>query len=261
MRVLLAGLGGMAAFFIWFLMLQDASAAALSQQATDLFDSRPARSILIAGNSRTYRNDMPAMLREIADSAGSQAKFQIESSSYPGANFKTHWENGRSRRLLGRGWDDIILQPESGAQTCQPCNKVFLEYGSKLAAAAKVKQGRPWLIVGWPYDVRLYDDPGFDRAAHLALLTEMHAKLASEADLGRINVAGAWEALRLSHSAIQLTTDGNHPSVAGTYLYALAVYAQLSNGTVAAVTYVPDGVSATDAEAIRQAVDSIPLMS
>ena len=73
---------------LWFMVAQDGSAAALSQRTVDLLDSRPARSILIVGNSRTYYNDMPAMIREIADSAGSPAKFQIETSAKPGYYFK-----------------------------------------------------------------------------------------------------------------------------------------------------------------------------
>jgi hypothetical protein len=263
MRFFVGGLALVTAFILWFNSFQDGSAAALSQRATDILDSRPARSILMVGNSRTYRNDMPQMLREIADSAGSPTKFQIESSSYPGATFRTHWNNGRTKRLLGAGWDDVILQAESGAQTWQQGNEEFLLYGPKLAGAAKLRQGRPSLVVGWPYDPKKYEDyaeVGFGRLEHLDLIKEMHAKLASDANMGRINVVGPWEAIRLSRPSIRLTTDGNHPTVAGSYVYALAVYAQLSNGPVAGVTYVPEGISDEDARAIREAVDSIPLM-
>jgi len=163
--------------------------------------------------------------------------------------------------LLGAGWDDVILQAESGAQAWQTGNERFLEYGPKLAAAAKLHQGRPYLVVGWPYDPKVYDDPeyadvGFGRTEHLALLKEMHAKLASNANLSRINVAGPWESIRLSHPSIKLTSDGNHPTVAGTYLYALAAYAALSNGPVAGVSWAPSSLSAEDAAAIREAVGS-----
>ena len=248
---------------LWFNFGQQSSAAAMIQRSTDLFDDRPARSILIVGNSRTYYNDMPAMLRSIADSAGSPTKFQVESSSYGGATFKTHWHKQRTRNLLEEGWDDVILQPESGAQAWQQGNDEFLEYGPKLATAAKLASGRPQLVVGWPYDAGLYEEGsfaenGFSRTTHLRLIREMHAKLASDAGLGRVNVAGTWELVRQTNPSIALTTDGNHPTVAGSYLYALAVYAQLTNGSVANVTFVPDGLSADDAEALRHAVDAAP---
>lgn len=256
LALILAGL-------LWFNFGQQSTAAAMMQRSADLLDDRPARSILIVGNSRTFYNDMPAMLREIADSAGSPAKFQVESSAYPAATFKTHWEKKRTRQLLTAGWDDVILQPESGAQTWKQGNDEFHEYGPKLAEEARLSAGRPLLVVGWPYDASAYQEPayveaGFGRSEHLELLRENHAKLASAANLGRINVAGAWERARLSNPSIKLTSDGNHPTVAGTYLYALAVYAQLTNGSVVGVTHVPDGLSSDDAKALREAVDSAP---
>ena len=253
------------AVMLWFNFGQDRSAAAVSQQAIDLLDSRPAKSILIVGNSRTFYNDMPVMLREIADSADSPAKFQIESSAYPAATFKTHWHKDRTRKLLGAGWDEVILQPESGAQAWRQGNEEFLSYGPKLAAAARVRHGRPRLVMGWPYDPDLYEQQGsgeasFGRSDHLDLIREMHAKLASEANMSRINVVGPWEQVRLTHPSIKLTSDGNHPTIAGTYLFALAVYAHLSNGPVAGVTYVPEGLKPGDARVLREAVDSIPLL-
>jgi hypothetical protein len=258
---------GLLALFLagmmWFSFGQQSSAAAMLQRSSDLLDDRPARSILIVGNSRTFYNDMPVMLREIADSAGNPAKFQIESSAYPAATFKTHWNNRRTRQLLAAGWDDVILQPESGAQTWKQGNDEFHEYGPKLADEAKLSEGRPMLVVGWPYDASAYQEPayveaGFGRSEHLELLRENHARLASAANLDRINVAGSWERVRLSSPSIKLTSDGNHPTVAGTYLYALAVYAQLVDGPVGGVSYVPEGLSSDDAKALRDAVDSTP---
>ena len=251
------------AVMLWFNFGQQSSAAVMMQRSADLLDDRPARSVLIVGNSRTFYNDMPSMLREIADSAGNPTKFQIESSAYPAATFKAHWNKKRTRQLLAAGWDDVILQPESGAQTWKQGNDEFHEYGPKLADEAKLFDGRPQLVVGWPYDANAYQEPayveaGFGRSEHLELLRENHAKLASAANLGRINVVGPWERVRSSYPSIKLTTDGNHPTIAGTYLYALAVYAQLTNGPVSRVTYVPDGLNARDAKTIRDAVDDAP---
>jgi len=251
---------------LWFNWGQDRSVAAVTQRAAGLFDERPARSILIIGNSRTYFNDMPTMLREIADSAGSPTKFEIETSAFGAATFKSHWQRSRTRSLLAAEWDDVILQAESGAQAWRQGNEDFLSYGPKLAAAIRLGHGRPHLVVGWPYDPKHYEDDyysevGLGRSDHLNLIREMHARLASKARLGRVNVAGPWEAIRLSHPSIKLTSDGNHPTVAGSYLYALAVYAHLSNGPVAAVGFVPKGLKAEDAKALRDAVDASPLLS
>lgn len=243
---------------LWFNFGQDRSAAAFAQRSYDLVDSRPARSILIVGNSRTYFNDMPSMLREIADSAGNPAKFQVETSAKAGASFESLWSDGRTKRLLDTGWDDVILQGESRAQSTEDLNKSFLAFGAKLADASQLTQGRPRLVVNWAYDPSLYegDIDGAGRANHLELIKSMHARLGSEADMATVKLAGLWEVVRQSHPSIKLTTDGNHPTVAGSYLYALALYANLSNGSVGGVTYAPDQIDPEDAARLRSAVDT-----
>jgi hypothetical protein len=250
------------AFILWFNAGQDSSAAAFAQRSYDLADSRPARSILIVGNSRTYYNSMPAMLRKIADSAGSPTKFQIETNAKPGFTFEMHWADARARRLLGAGWDDIILQGASGEQWNDETEKSFFIHGAKLAEIARINGGRPRLIVNWAYDPSEYegDAEGY-RDLHLARIKAAHARLASDENLARINVAGLWESVRALHPAVRLTLDGNHPTIAGSYLYALAIYAHLSNGPVGGVTYVPDGLKPEDARALREAVDAFPLLA
>lgn len=246
----------------WFNFGQDSSATAFAQRSYDFADSRPTRSILIIGNSRTYFNNMPSMLREIADSAGSPAKFQVETSAKAGASFESLWADDRTKRLLGAGWDDIILQGESRAQSTEDSNKSFLAYGAKLAEASRLTQGRPRLVVNWAYDPSLYegDIDGAGRANHLELIKSMHARLGSEADMATVRLAGLWEAVRQSHPSIKLTTDGNHPTVAGSYLFALALYANLSNSSVGGVTYAPNEIDPKDAKALRSAVDTYPLL-
>lgn len=248
------------AALLWFNLAQDGSAAAFAQRTYDLIDARPARSILIIGNSRTYYNSMPGMLRKIADSAGSQTKFQIETNTKPGFTLDRHWADERAKRLLGQGWDDVILQGASAELSDEQAEESFLHHGKKLAGIAKLNSGRPRLVVNWAYDPSLYEGDSDSRIAHLERIKSGHARLASETDMRRINLAGLWESVRQSYPSIRLTTDGNHPTLAGSYLYALAVYSHLTSGPVANVTYVPDKLDPKDAEALRNAVDSFPLL-
>ena len=124
-----------------------------------------------------------------------------------------------------------------------------------------MNNGRPRLVVNWAYDPAEYqgDAEGY-RELHLERIKAAHARLASEANLARINLAGLWESVRHSHPSIRLTSDGNHPTMAGSYLYALAIYANLANDRVANVAYVPDGLNPDDAKALREAVDAYPLL-
>jgi len=248
------------AVLLWFNFAQDGSAVAFAQRTYDLIDPRPARSILIIGNSRTYYNSMPKMLRRIADSAGSQTKFQIETNSKPGFTLERHWADQRTKRLLAAGWDDVILQGASAELSDELAEQNFLAHGRKLAGIAKVNSGRPRLVVNWAYDPSLYEGDSDSRSAHLERIRSGHAELAREADMSRINLASLWESVRQSYPSIRLTTDGNHPTLAGSYLYALALYAHLSSGPVANVTHVPDKLDPKDAEALRSAVDAFPLL-
>ncbi|MDP9421424.1 MAG: hypothetical protein M3Q19_01090 [Pseudomonadota bacterium] len=247
------------ATILWFNFFQDSSSEAFAQRSLDLIDPRPARSILIIGNSRTYYNEMPTMLRQIADSADSPAKFQIETNAKPGFTFSRHWADGRTKRLLREGWDEVILQGASAELNDEPSKESFLAHGRKLAGIAKVKGGVPRLVVNWAYDPSLYP-AGARRDLHLEWIRSGHAQLAEETEMRRINLAGLWEAVRLSQPSIRLTTDGNHPTLAGSYLYALALYAHLSNSPARDVTYAPAELDPSDAEALRSAVDSFPLL-
>lgn len=256
--LLLASLVGLS----WFQFVQISSAASIAQRALDLADARPARSILILGNSRTFYNDMPGMLRQIADSAGSHAKFQIESYSRPGYALKDHWSDRRTQRLLGSQWDEIIIQGESSAQSAHETAELFKTYGARLAPLARPRSGQPTLVVAWPYDPSLYADfPAYRRAEHLRFLRSVHADLARTADLKRVHLDGLWESVRRTHPEIKLTSDGNHPTVEGTYLYALAMYRHLSKSSVLAVNFVPDGVSPAEADALRRAVELFPVLT
>ena len=166
----------------------------------------------------------------------------------------------RTRRLLTAGWDDVILQGESGAQSSRDQNELFQTYGRKLAATARVNARRPLLLVNWAYDPSKYHDyPGYNRDRHLAWLRGIHRRLASDAELDRIDLAGVWESVRLANPSIRLTSDGNHPTVAGSYLYALAVYTCVTGEPVARLEYVPAGLDAPAARTLRKAVDDYPV--
>jgi hypothetical protein len=253
---LLLAAGGLA----WFSFGQDSSASALIRRTMDLADDRPVRSILIVGNSRTYTNDMAAMLRDIADSAESPAKWQIETSAKPAFSLENHWFDHRTRRLLAAGHDEVLIQGESGAEYSQQQGESYRTYGAKLAGAARLDSGRATLLVNWPSERSVFsDDPDYDRAVHLDYLRSINARLAEDAELDRINLAGLWESVRRSDPSIKLTSDGNHPTVAGTYLYALAVYRHFSGGEVGKVAYAPTEIDPTQAAALRRAVDSFPM--
>jgi hypothetical protein len=116
-------------------------------------------------------------------------------------------------------------------------------------------------VVNWDYDPKIYQGNGAEeaRAEHRHDIVEYHELLAGRTGARLINVERLWERVRLANPAMQLTEDGNHPTVTGSYLYALALYAALSGRPVAQVSYAPSDLSPGDAAVLRQAVDAAAL--
>lgn len=240
----------------WFEFAQPLTAAELAQQTRDRFDGRPARRILILGNSRTYYNDMPTMIRAMADSAKDPSLYEITVEALPGASFESLWSTPEAQTLLHERWDDAILQSESRAQGTEAFKTSFLTYGSKLIGAIHLTSGAPRLVVNWNYGAELFsgDDPDSGRVAYDRAIQDNTKLLGDRTGARLVNVGRLWSITRTDHPAIPLTSDGNHPTLAGSYLFALALYADLSHADVGRVTYVPSGLDTATAITLRQAV-------
>lgn len=253
-RLLIAALLGA---LLWFQFGQPRTGQQLYQHVADMFDRRPARTILILGNSRTFYHDMPSMIRDMADSAHSPTKYEIEVQALEGASFESLWGDSRTQDLLGQRWDDVILQGESRGQATDVLKQSFLTYGMKLIDAVHPTSGAPRLVVNWDYGPELFDggDPdGTGRAAYFAAVQAGTKLLGERTGAHLVNVGRLWAYVRTDHPETGLTEDGNHPSLAGSYLFALMLYSDLSHQDAGDVTYVPPGLDVAAAMTLRQAV-------
>jgi hypothetical protein len=247
LAVLIAGLS-------WFQFFNTASAREVSRDAVDLFDPRPARQILFIGTSRMSTNDLPAMVRAVADSAGAPVKYQVRMWAPGGRNLIDHAGTEFVQRLLAQRWDRVILQAQSREQMNDRTRAEFAFYGRRLVALARESGSPSSLVVNWTYGEQLSRDyPGMREEYHDRIQRD-HRALAGESGAALVNVGRAWRQVEAAKPGLALTTDGNHPSVAGTYVYALMVYAHLSGADVRTVRFVPDGVSEAQAEVLREIV-------
>jgi hypothetical protein len=248
--IFVAGLG-------WFELGQPLSAKALARRAEDAFDRRPARQILMLGNSRTFFHDMPDMVRAMADSAKEPQKFEITLDAPPGASFEILWNDPATQSLLKNRWDDIILQPESRAESSPDLTASFETYGAKLIEASHVASGSPKLVVNWTYGPNSWDDgdpDGSGRAAQYAAIQSDTKTLGDRAGAKLVNVGRLWATIVADHPEIALTEDGNHPTLAGSYLFALILYADLTRHDVVGVTYAPTQLDPKATATLKQAV-------
>lgn len=252
-RILLmvAAVGGL----LWFNFVNTASASEVRQAAVDLFDQRPARSILFVGNSRTYPHDMPYMVRRMADSANAPEKYQIRMHALPGNTLADHWRNPRVRELLAESWNAVIIQAQSGAHIDETDRANFERFGGQLIDEAAAHGAQPVLFVGWTYGTDA-DWPEPATAQYRQRIQHDHRRLADRTGAALANVGSVWRSVQAADPPFRLDSDGNHPSLHGSYVTALVFYATLSGDDVANVSYVPPGLSAEDAALLRRLVRS-----
>jgi hypothetical protein len=242
----------------WFQFINTASAREVGRDLGDLLDSRPTQNLLFVGNSRMDSYEMPPLVRQIADSAGSPVRYRIRMLARPGQTFPGHFADPHVQDLLGRKWDRVIFQAESGAHHTDASRRNFADYGERLIGRAETAGSRASLIIGWTYGPGHYVETGAEgRAEHHRTIQRDYRALAGRTGAGLIDAGGAWRRLEASGANFSLAPDGNHASVHGAYLTDLIVYAHLSGGNLSKVTWAPDGVKADEAEQLRRVADDL----
>jgi hypothetical protein len=168
--------------------------------------------VLFIGNSLTYANDLPAMLKTLADSASVDRPLHVDAVAFADFSLEDHWADGRARRALNDGsWDVVIMQ--QGPSTL-PQNRVHLaSWSERWADAIRENGGRPALYMVWA-----------QASGDLAAVSESY-RAAAEHVNGMLLPAGeAWRAAFRRDAAVPLYAGDNfHPSVDGTYLAAVVM--------------------------------------
>jgi hypothetical protein len=173
----------------------------------------PALRILFVGNSLTYTNQMPEMVKRLAADGGQAV--EVSMVAFPDFSLEDHLHDRRTLTALDRQWDVVILQ--QGPSALESSRRALLRDAQSLARLTR-KKGNPRiaLLMVWPARSRSMD---FERVVE-------SYRLAGDAVGGTVIPAGAtWQKVLREHAGIPLySADGFHPSPAGSYLTALAVY-------------------------------------
>ena len=217
-------------------------------------NSRPVQRLLFIGHSRTYYNDMPEMVAKMADSADSPVRYDVTMQAFAGATAKRHWKNAKTQALLANGdWDRIVLQPDYIWRDDETYSSDLFFYAPKILAIGTTKS-QPAIISDWTFRDPFYARHSWNRSEHFAMSQNHYRGLASTTGSQLIDVARVWEKMRDQDLPFSLYKDDDHPTLEGSYLVALVVYAGLSGTDVSSVTYVPWGMSNDDAALLRTKV-------
>jgi hypothetical protein len=184
-------------------------------------------SVLFVGDSVTYVNNMPEIVSQIARSKNRCVQVAMVASG--GESLRDHWESGDVKRhLQAQRWNDIVFQDQStfgktylvdGEYRAQDARDLFV-YGHRLFAIARDHGAHPILFLPWAVRSAPGRDVQFTRWAYSTFAKNENAQLVSAMD--------AWAIAQRRLPDINLySSDGLHPTAAGSYLTAALFYAAL----------------------------------
>ncbi len=141
----------------------------------------------------------------------------------------------------------MILQAEGGVFEYDASARDFASYGEKLIRAAQDNGSRVALMANWTLgpnhfnveDRWLAGDP----KQYGEQIEQVAHALAERTGAGVIDLERAFEKAADAMPDLPLTSDGNHPTHAGTYLAALVVYGCLSHADLANIPWRPFDMS------------------
>ena len=233
---------------------------------------------LFLGNSYVTTNDLPQLIKNAATSVGDTL---IYAENCPGGyTFSNHLNNQVSLVQMSEPqWDYVIIQQQSvlGSAICNdPYNiapNAFepnnLQSVFDLKMLIDAEGGIPMLFMTWgrkngeaslcaqfPQAGYYCSYEGMD-----SLLQKNYMQMAGpqwfQERLPVAAVAAVWRFVRTNHPEIELySSDGSHPSMAGSYLAACTFYNMLFRKSALGISYNP-GLSNAAASDIRLAVNEV----
>ena len=177
--------------------------------------------VLLVGNSLTYTNNLPALLRAVGASQGTS--ITTETYAAPGGKLDDRWEEGHvAAALHARKFDAVVLQEQGGhlaacmsslqEQRKAPCAASVQAYRN-FAELASDQGAKVLLFATWGPDERWQGK--LDRSVRM---------IAKKHDASVFNAAGALVALRKAQPDVNLYPDGTHPSTLASVMLALTLY-------------------------------------
>ena len=179
----------------------------------------PGRRVLFVGNSLTYVNDLPLVVRALSRAAGADSAMRVGMVANPDYSLEDHWARGDAARTIAAAtWDVVVLQ--QGPSALESSRVLLLDYTRRFATVARAAHATPALYAVWPTSDRPQD---FARSAE-------SYRLAADSVQGILFPVGeAWQAAWRRDATLPLyASDGQHPSPYGTYLAGLVIAARLT---------------------------------
>ncbi len=220
-------------------------------------------SALFIGNSYTYVNDLPNMVKLIAESRGDE--LTVDSKTNGGYTFQNQWNDPLTfQKMKSRNWDFVVFQGQSQepAFPYQQVTNSTLPYAKRLADSVYqlLNCSQVNFFMTWG---RENGDPQWDSINTFSKMNERlklaYLRFRDETKSSVSPVAEVWRLMRELHPSINLYSgDGSHPSLEGSYLAACTFYVSLYRKPVSGASYHA-GIDAQTALWIQNLADQVVL--
>lgn len=188
--------------------------------------------VLFIGNSFTFMNDMPEMLKGIAQSK--KKPMIVEKVAYGGKSLEFHSNNPETYQMIKkRPWDYIILQELSNnpAQPDSKVDRITLPFAKQLSDSIRKNNECTKLILymTWGYK------NGNSQWKEIGTYDQMQEKIQSTyfrfSDVLNAQIAPVgevWKQVRKNYPGLDLyDADNYHPNKLGSYLAASTFFATI----------------------------------
>ena len=232
--------------------------------------SQQTKEVLFIGNSYTYVNDLPNMVKQIALSFGDTLNY--ESSTPGGASFGMHATNATTiSKINQQAWDYVVLQAQS-QEAALSTNYVNTNVYPAVQSLIDIIENsstciEPMFFMTWG---RKYGDanncaPWPPVCTYLGMQQQLRLRYLDFTfthDASCSPVGMAWKESILQDSTLNLySPDNSHPSVNGSYLSACTFYASIFKNSPVGTTYIPNGIDTATASFLQNIASNTVLDS
>jgi hypothetical protein len=192
--------------------------------------------VLFIGNSYTYANDLPSVIRKVALSHGNDITY--DQSTPGGYTMEGHSTYTTTlNKIASDNWDFVVIQGQSQRPSFPP-SQVEVEvypYAEILVDSIKSNYScsEPLFFMTWGRKDGdqancVYYEPLCTFEGMQMRLRESYLQMAQDNDAAVSPVGMAWRMFRSMDTITNLySSDGSHPSEYGTYLSALVFYSTI----------------------------------
>lgn len=172
--------------------------------------------ILFIGNSLTYTNNLPQLIKTYAKRKG--LKINTKMVAFPNYAIEDHWNDGQIQKLISsKNYDFVILQ--QGPSSQNDGREMLIEFGKKYSSLCKSNNAKLCYFMVWP-SLTYYHS--FDN------VIKNYTDAASVNNSILLPVGKVWkDYVDSTNNTEYYGSDGFHPSIKGSQISAKVILEHL----------------------------------